>query len=135
MEAAAAAALTAQAACAVKQSSLIYTLLDTDEISWSDFSLIIRSLHSYDVQSIDEDQECKTITVTVGYFANAKNARKRLGRASEFIAVSRESSNVRRDEIQTLQQLRRKFGFGRDNDDEECPPSKPHKKRRYADRN
>lgn len=131
MEAATLAALS----CPVKQSSLVYTLLDSEAVTWSEFSLIVRSLHSYEVISFNEDQECKTITVTVGYFANAKNARRRLGGASDYIAVSRESSNVRREELQTLQQLRRKFGFGRDNDDEECPPSNSNKKRRYANRN
>lgn len=118
----------------VKQSSLTYTLID-DTVTWSEFSLIIRSLHSYEVISINEDPECKAITVTVGYFANQNNARKRLGKCQEFIAVSRESTNIRKEELQTLQQLRRKFGFGRNDDDEECPPSKSHKKRRYADRN
>lgn len=122
------------ATATVKQSSLTYTLLD-ESILWDEFSLIIRSLHSYEVISIDEDPECKTITVTVGYFANQSNARKRLGKCEEFIAVSRESGNVKRDELQTLQQLRRKFGFGRNNDDEECETSKPNKKRRYANRN
>lgn len=122
------------AQCPVKQSSLTYTLLD-DTVNWEEFSLIIRSLHSYEVISFNEDQESKTITVTVGYFANQGNARKRLGKCGDFIAVSRESSNIRREELQTLQQLRRKFGFGRNDDDEECPPPKSHKKRRYADRN
>lgn len=120
------------AACVAEQSSLTYTIIDNDKITWSEFSLIIRSLHSYKVISFNEDEQNKTITVTVAYFANAANARKRLGRASEIIGVSRESSNVQKDELQTLQQLRRKFGFGRDNDEEECPPPKSHKKPRYA---
>lgn len=122
----------AAAACVPKQSSLTYTLINEDKVTWAEFSLIIRSLHNYEVISISESEESKTITVTVGYFANARNARKRLGQCVEFIEVSRESSNVRQDELQSLQQLRRKFGFGGNNDDEEPTTSKPNKKRRYA---
>lgn len=121
--------------CPVEQSVLTYTLLDETQITWPEFSLIIRSLHSFKVISFNEDKESKTIAVTVAYFANTGNARKRLGNASKFIEVSRESSNVQHDELQTLQQLRRKFGFGRTNDDEECPPPEQNKKRRYANCN
>lgn len=126
------------AATPVEQSCLTYTLLSDvapPDFSWSDFSLIIRSLHSYKVISLNEDPESKTITVTVAYFANAGNARKRLGGAGDFIAVSRESSNVQREELQSLQLLRRKFGFGRNDEEEERPASKPAKKRRYANGN
>lgn len=122
-------------ACVAKQSTLTYTLIDEEKITWSEFSLIIRSLHNYEVISISESQESKTISVTVGYFANARNARKRLGQCVDFIEVSRESTNVRLDELQSLQQLRRKFGFGGNNDDEEPPTPKPNKKRRYANCN
>lgn len=128
----------AAAAVPLEQSCLTYTLLSDaapPDFSWSDFSLIIRSLHSFKVVSINEDPQSKTITVTVAYFANAGNARKRLGGAGEFIAVSRESTNVQREELQNLQLLRRRFGFGRDNEEEERTSSKPSKKRRYANVN
>lgn len=115
-----------------ERSALTYTLL-TDELKWDEFSLIVRSLHSYKVISFDESPESKTITVNVAYFANAKNARQRLGRASDHIEVSRESSFVQREELQTLQQLRRRLGFGGHVDDEEPSTSKSHaKKRRYG---
>lgn len=120
---------------AVKRSTLTYTLFDDTKLTWAHFSLIIRSLHSYEVLEINEDQDAKTIQVTVGYFANANNARLRLGRAIDYISVTRESSNVSRDELQTLQQLRAEFGFGNNEEVEECKASKSRKKRRYADRN
>lgn len=118
----------------VKRSTLTYTLFDDSRINWANFSLIIRSLHSYEVIEINEDQDAKTIQVTVGYFANANNARLRLGRAIDYISVTRESSNVSKDELQTLQQLRAEFGFGNNEETEEYKTSKSRKKRRYADR-
>lgn len=118
----------------VEQSSLSYTLLEGAPIKWEQFDLVIRSLHSYKLISFDKDEESKTITVTVAYFANANNARRRLGKLSNYVGVSRESCNVQKDELQTLQQLRREFGFGKTDDDEECTSSKPAKKRRYANR-
>lgn len=122
----------------LEQSTLVYTLLDDEQISWSEFSLIVRSLHSYKVTSTEESPEHKTITVVVGYFANLGNAQKRLGRAAEFISVGRMSSSVQPSELQTLSMLKRKFGFGRDNEEEEPSPPKSTKGKkatRYAPRN
>lgn len=116
----------------VERSSLTYTLLPNTPITWGEFSLIVRSLHNFKVHEIVHNETLSSITVTVNYFANTNNARKRLGAASEFIEVSRESPNVKPDELQALQQLRAKFGFGRNDEDEEQPPSKSNKKRRYA---
>lgn len=120
---------------AAEQSSLTYTLLNEAELSWSEFDLIIRSLHSYKVIKFEPNEESKTITVTVAYFANAGNARRKLGRLDGLIGVSRESSNVQLSELQTLQRLRAKYGFGKVDDDEECETPKPRKKARYANCN
>lgn len=121
---------------AAQQSSLVYTLLDADKITWDEFSLIIRSLHSYRVAGTQESPETSTITITLDYFANAANAQRRLGKAGQFIAVSRVSSNIKTDELQTLQRLKRKFEFGRDYEEEESDSSKQGKpkKQKYAKR-
>lgn len=123
------------ASAVAQQSSLVYTLLNSEQISWDEFSLIIRSLHSYRVTSSQEDPETQTITVTLDYFANTANAQRRLGKAGEFIAVSRLSSNIKNDELQTLQHLKRKFEFGREFEEEEHDSSKQGKKKqKYAKR-
>lgn len=122
--------------CVPQQSSLVYTLTDAEQITYDEFSLIIRSLHSYKVIGTEECRETNTITVTLEYFANAGNARRRLGKAAEFISVARLSSNIRNDELQTLNMLKRKFEFGRDYEEEEPETSKPGKgkKQKYAKR-
>lgn len=125
------------AAAVCEQSTLIYTIApNCTELSWDEFSLIIRSLHSYKVVSFKEDQASGSISVTVGYFANTSNARKRLGNASEHISVSRLSGSVQINELQALQQLRTKFGFGGPVEEEECPPpsknGKSGKRKKYA---
>lgn len=132
--------ITQQQAANCEQSTLIYTLAkDCEKINWNEFSLIIRSLHSYKVLEHKEDEKNGTVSVTVGYFANCSNARKRLAGLSEFISVSRLSTNINPNELQTLQELRAKFGFGNPIDEEESiPPTKgrkPGKRPRYANAN
>lgn len=121
----------------VEQSTLVYTLKpDCTEVTWHEFSLIVRSLHSYKVIERKEDPESGTISVTVGYFANTTNARKRLGTTGNFISVSRLSSSIEVSELQTLHNLRSKFDFGGSLDEEESNPSgkgrKPPKRPKYA---
>lgn len=123
-----------------EQSTLVYTLSpDCNDLTWDEFSLIIRSLHSYRVYSIEESKTSGTISVTVGYFANTANSRKRLGNAGQFIGVSRLSSSVQLNELQTLQRLRAKFEFGGPVEEEEpLPPikgKKPAKRPKYASNN
>lgn len=123
-----------------EQSTLIYTLAkNCTELSWNEFSIIVRSLHSYKVLERKEDEVTGTITITVGYFANVANARKRLGGAGNYISVSRLSSQIQTSELQTLQELRNKFGFGCVPEDEE--PTSPNnnrsknKRKKYATTN
>lgn len=128
---------SAEGAPRCDQSTLIYTLApDCTALSWDEFSLIVRSLHSYKIINIKEEKPAGTISVTVGYFANTANARRRLGNAAEYIGVSRLSSSVRIGELQTLQQLRSKFGFGGPIDEEEPAPSGKNsrnpKRKKYA---
>lgn len=115
------------------KTTLIYTLKeDQDVLTYSDFELILRSLYSANVISFVPDQETRSIRIEVSYFANIANARKRLGGASEYIDVSRLSELVRPDELQTLANLRARFGFGVVHEDEESEAPPKRKKARYA---
>lgn len=116
---------------AVEYSTLIYTLLPEAPISFADFSLIIRSLHGFKVDFIKEEEECSNITVGVYFFANVSNARFKLGKAAEFIEVSRISEKVSNCELQNLAKLRAVYKFGINPDDEDQRPSGKNKKRKY----
>ena len=120
----------------VEQSTLVYTLVDEKNLPWEHFDLIVRSLHGFKLQRMQTNKAQKSITVKVGYFANMENTRKRLGGASKYIQVSRMPTNVKVSELQTLAELRAKFGLGGGNAEEEPEtPAKAHKKRKYAPSN
>nr|QTE03842.1 MAG: hypothetical protein [Periparus ater parvoviridae sp.] len=95
-------------------STLVYTLLDTSEISFNDFSLIVRSLHSYMVDSILPNPESNNVHVKLNYQASLANATAKLGSLQNIISVTKLSSFVKDTELTTLEQLRRRYNFGGD---------------------
>lgn len=118
--------------CTKPQTTLIYNLLNCNELCFSDFDLIVRSIHGYQVESITPCEETKTVTVVVNYHANMRNTRSRLGTAIEFISVERVNPNVRPTELSNLNKLRTRFGFGINSENEESETPKQRKKARYA---
>lgn len=92
--------------------TLVYTLLDSNILSFDDFSLIIRSLHSYMVESIIPNAEKMNVHVKLNYQASVKNSSIKLGTLQNVIAVSKLSNYVQESEFSKLEQLRRQFGLG-----------------------
>lgn len=113
-------------------STLVYTLLNPDKLSFKNFSLIIRSLHTYMVEDIVPYADKNCVHVKLNYQASVKNAGMKLGKLSKFVSVHKLSTFVKDDELSTLDQLQRDFGFGAH--DDETPNKKvvrPQKRGRY----
>lgn len=115
-----------------QSTTLVYTLTNPEELPFADFELIIRSIHGFKVKSITPCKETSTVTVSVNYPANMRNARQRLGSATKYISVQRINANVQPCELSRLEHLRSKFGFGNSTEPEEPETSRPRKKTRYA---
>lgn len=118
---------------ATNSCSLVYQL-ERDNvvgIEFSDFHLIIRSLHSYMVESIVPDETTYTVTVKLNYNANIKNVRTKLGGAAAAISVSKVNPNLELSELSRLNQLRATFNFGESAKDDEDETPQPPKKRKY----
>lgn len=94
--------------------TLVYTLLDTNALTFDEFSLIVRSLHSYMVDSIIPNPEYNNVHVKLNYQASVTNATAKLGGLQTTIGITKLSTFVQENEFSTLEQLRRKFGFGVD---------------------
>lgn len=92
--------------------TLVYTLLDPKIVKFEDFCLIIRSLHSYMVESIVPNAEYKSVHVKLNYQASLPNAQQKLGTLQSAVGVTKLNSHVKECEFAHLEQLRRKFGIG-----------------------
>lgn len=92
--------------------TLVYTLLDENIINFSDFNLIVRSLHSYMVESIVPNERLKNVHVTLNYQASLPNAQAKLGTLQSAVGVTKLSSHVKESEFAHLEQLRRQYGIG-----------------------
>lgn len=114
------------------RTTLVYTLTNPKALPFAEFELIVRSLHGFKVESITPSKKTSTVTVVVNYPANMRNARAKLGGASTVISVQRINSNIRPEELATLEKLRSRFGFGGASEPEEPETPRPHKKTRYA---
>lgn len=101
-------------------STLVYTLLDNNFMPFDDFELIVRSMHSYLVNSFVPYPETFTVHVKLDYQASAINAHAKLGDLAEIVSVTRLSNFVKDTEIAALEQLRRKYNIGAD--PEQAPP-------------
>lgn len=93
------------------ESTLVYTLTSC-ELSFDDFYLIIRGLHSYMVKSIDPCPANKTVQVKLSYQANLSNVRTKMGSLVNHASVSKLNPNIKDDEFSKLEELRKKFNFG-----------------------
>lgn len=115
--------------------TLVYTLLNDQIINFNDFHLIVRSLHSYMVDSIVPNPELKNVHVKLNYQASIANATSKLGALQSAVAVSKLSSFVKENEFSHLEHLRRRFGIGSSADGQPAPgPSRstrPRGKRNY----
>lgn len=93
-------------------STLVYTLIDPNILTYDEFSLIVRSLHSYLVEDIVTYPESNTVHVKLGFQASVANAMKKLGRLESAIAITKLSTFVADKELPLLDSLKRRFGFG-----------------------
>lgn len=109
--------------------TLVYTLINERKLPFDDFSLIVRSLHNYMVESITPNPNAKNVHVKLGYQASVINAQKKLGVLNEYVCVSKLSSFINEDEFSRLEHLRIKYGLPSGSD--ETPTSyKPGRGRR-----
>lgn len=91
--------------------TLVYTLLDP-EFCFDDFSLIVRSLHNYMVDSIVPHPDSLSIHVKLQYQASVANAIAKLGSLQSTIAVTKLNGMIKENEYSRLEQLRRQYGLG-----------------------
>lgn len=108
--------------------TLVYTLLNKDVISFSDFNLIIRSLHNFMVEDIQSNEAQSNMHVKLGYQASLINAQNKLGNLKNVVAVSKLSNHIKECEFSRLEQLRRKFGINHGGDE---PSGYQPKRRSY----
>lgn len=91
--------------------TLVYTLLDEEQLCFDDFYLIVRSLHSFMVESIVPNIEHKNVHVKLGYQASIANAQNKLGTLKNVIAISKLSNYIKDCEFSRLERLRQQFGL------------------------
>lgn len=91
--------------------TLVYTLLNDKKLSFDDFSLIVRSLHSYMVESVTPNKDLKNVQVRLSYQASVTNAQNKLGKLRNIIGISKLSQHVDQSEFPRLEQLRAKYGL------------------------
>lgn len=93
-------------------STVVYTLL-SNELSFDDFDLIVRSLHSYMVDDFIKHPENNSIHVKLGYQASIKNIKAKMGGLSNVIGVMK-LAHVKENELSRLESLRELYSFGFD---------------------
>lgn len=93
-------------------STLVYTLLDTNALPFEDFSLLVRSLHTWMVESITPNPQSNNVHVKLSYQASVVNAYAKLGDLQNIVTITKLSSFIKDDEISRLEELRRRFNIG-----------------------
>lgn len=114
--------------------TLVYTLLDSNAISFEDFSLIVRSLHSYMVDSIKPNPEQLNVHVKLNYQASLVNATAKLGDLQQYVGLTKLSSFVQDSELTRLEMLRKQFNICTDAVPEPAPRHRPVQRRPTANR-
>lgn len=102
--------------------TLVYTLLNPKKLNFDDFSLIVRSLHSYMVESVTPNPEMQNIHVRLNYQASVQNAINKLGKLRNVICVSKLNVHIKEHEFARLEQLRQKYGLNAGFGDDSCQP-------------
>lgn len=109
--------------------TLRYVLHSDAPITFDQFSLIVRSLHSYKVQYFKTYPDVKSVEVKLDYNASMKNVRAKLGELPA--SVFKSNPYVASEEITQLENLRSTFKFGINTEEEEPEISTVPKKRKY----
>lgn len=91
--------------------TLVYTLTNSKDLSFEDFGLLIRGMHSYMVEDITTFENTKTVHVKLGYQASIDNTTKKLKDLANYCVVSKLSSHVKDTEIQRLNELKLRFNI------------------------
>lgn len=116
-------------------STLVYTLT-SNTLPYEHFSLMVRSLHTYLVEDIEEFPDKKCIHVKLGYQASIKNATSKMGGLCKHVSLNKLSNYVKDDELSLLDTLRRQYGLGMLPDEEKKESnSRPVKKARFHQKN
>lgn len=111
-------------------SSLIYTLnSDQNDLSFDEFVIVVKSLHSFRVQEITPDPINKSVIVKLNYNCSMKNVRAKAGNLP--VTVFKVNPNIAPAELSTLETLRNKFRFGVETTEEEHNLPEPPKKRKH----
>lgn len=111
-------------------STLVYTLLKpTAKLTFENFHLIVRSLHTYMVESITPMPETNCVHVKLGYLASVKNAFAKLGKLQLYATVHKLSAHVQDHELSALDALQKEFNFGGPSESDNTAPTK--KRKRY----
>lgn len=111
-------------------SCVLRYILNLDApITFDQFSLIVRSLHSYKVQYFKTYPESNAVEVKLDYNASMKNVRAKLGELP--VSVVKSNPYIASEEITELENLRSTFKFGVQFEEEEPEISNVPKKRKY----
>lgn len=94
------------------ESTLVYTLLCSDKLSFDDFFICVKGLHSHMSQKFEAKPDQNCVYVHLLYNANMANVRAKLGALASFISVSKMNPHLKGDEFLKLEQLRQRFNFG-----------------------
>lgn len=113
--------MSRHSAISYEPCTLVYTLIDPKVINFEDMSLIVRSLHSFMVESVTPNPSQNNVHVKLNYQASVANAQNKLGSLQCAVAVTKLSNFVQESEFSRLEQLKRKYGIGQQ-DDAVCPP-------------
>lgn len=109
--------------------TLIYSLDPGAPITFDQFTLIVRSLHSYKVKYFKTYLESNIIEVKLDYNASMKNVRAKLGNVPG--TVIKANPYIQTNEISELESLRSTFRFGNEAAEEEPEVPVAPKKRKY----
>lgn len=113
----------------IESSSLIYTL-ESNDLCFTEFALIIRDLHCFKVKAFEDNSDGNQVVVHLLYNASMKNVRAKLGDLP--VSVTKCNPFIQPDQIKTVEKLRLKYKFGNLPEEEEPEAPVTNKKRKYA---
>lgn len=91
--------------------TLVYTLLDENELPFEDFYLYIRGIHSFMVEKFIPNAEMGNVHVHLQYQASVANFQEKLGGLQPYVALTKLSNFVQESEYGRLEHLRRMYGL------------------------